>query len=210
MRRAWEVLLVLDRDCDRANVDSPARYMPVWLIGSPTNLEIARELRTQINGLQPLDVTTFDDIPSARPSDPASFVEILDLHHPYMTRLNIIGAGNSNALSAIMERYGFAPTKAMWDETIGFRRPIPYVVDIPTFHLEAATWKTSDDVYDALFAAVGAPTWHGRNFDALNDSIVTGDINCVEVPYRLVINTGTCRPRCAIIRKRTHPTDQRI
>jgi RNAse (barnase) inhibitor barstar len=34
---------------------------------------------------------------------------------------------------------------------------------------------------------VGAPSWHGRNFDALNDSIATGSINEVEVPYALVI-----------------------
>ena len=34
---------------------------------------------------------------------------------------------------------------------------------------------------------MGAPEWHGRNFDALNDSIATGSINQVEVPYRLVM-----------------------
>jgi RNAse (barnase) inhibitor barstar len=57
----------------------------------------------------------------------------------------------------------------------------------PEFHLDAATWKTTNDVYDALFATIGAPAWHGRNFDALNDSIVTGGINFVEVPYRIAI-----------------------
>ena len=34
---------------------------------------------------------------------------------------------------------------------------------------------------------VGAPDWHGRNFDALRDNIAAGSINAVEVPYRLVI-----------------------
>jgi ribonuclease inhibitor len=53
--------------------------------------------------------------------------------------------------------------------------------------LNASDWNTTDDVYDAFFAAVGAPDWHGRNFNALNDSIATGDINRIEVPYRLVI-----------------------
>ena len=42
-------------------------------------------------------------------------------------------------------------------------------------------------MYDAFFQAVGAPEWHGRNLDALNDSIAAGSINQVEVPYRLVI-----------------------
>lgn len=53
--------------------------------------------------------------------------------------------------------------------------------------LDGAAWTNNDDVYDAFFRAVGAPKWHGRNFNALNDSIATGSINEVEVPYRLVI-----------------------
>jgi len=53
--------------------------------------------------------------------------------------------------------------------------------------LDASAWKTRDDVYDSFFKAVGAPEWHGRNLDALIDSIETGRINAVEVPYRLVI-----------------------
>ena len=52
--------------------------------------------------------------------------------------------------------------------------------------LDGASWTTKDDVYNALFRAVGAPVWHGRNFDALNDSIAGGSINGVEVPYRFV------------------------
>lgn len=53
--------------------------------------------------------------------------------------------------------------------------------------LNGAEWRTRDDVYDSFFRAVGAPKWHGRNFDALRDSIAAGSINAVEVPYRLVI-----------------------
>jgi RNAse (barnase) inhibitor barstar len=53
--------------------------------------------------------------------------------------------------------------------------------------LDGAGWTSKDDVYDAFFRAVGAPEWHGRNFNALNDSIATGSINQLEVPYRLVI-----------------------
>jgi RNAse (barnase) inhibitor barstar len=53
--------------------------------------------------------------------------------------------------------------------------------------LDGAKWQSKDDVYDSFFRAVGAPDWHGRNLDALNDSIAHGSINQVEVPYRLVI-----------------------
>lgn len=45
-----------------------------------------------------------------------------------------------------------------------------------------------DDVYDGFFRAVRAPEWHGRNFNALIDSIETGNINALEVPFRLILN----------------------
>src|SRR5215831_15139269 len=53
--------------------------------------------------------------------------------------------------------------------------------------LNGANWTTIDDVYDAFFHVVGAPEWHGRNLNALADSIAGGQINHVEVPYSLVI-----------------------
>jgi len=54
--------------------------------------------------------------------------------------------------------------------------------------LNGAKWTKRDDVYDSFFRAVGAPDWHGRSFNALRDSIATGSINAVEIPYRLVIS----------------------
>ena len=53
--------------------------------------------------------------------------------------------------------------------------------------LDASKWKTSDDFYDALLPALGAPAWHGRNLDALNDSISSDEINEVALPFRLLL-----------------------
>jgi RNAse (barnase) inhibitor barstar len=53
--------------------------------------------------------------------------------------------------------------------------------------LNGAEWVGRDDVYESFFRAVGAPSWHGRNLNALIDSIETGQINAIEVPYRVVI-----------------------
>jgi|ERR1700675_2908780 RNAse (barnase) inhibitor barstar len=53
--------------------------------------------------------------------------------------------------------------------------------------MDGRNWKNQDDVYDSFFQAVGAPSWHGRNLNALNDSIGTGKINRIEAPYCLVI-----------------------
>ena len=57
-----------------------------------------------------------------------------------------------------------------------------------TFRLDGSRWVSRDDFYDALFQQLGAPSWHGRNFNALRDSLVTGDINEREPPFRLVIS----------------------
>lgn len=55
-------------------------------------------------------------------------------------------------------------------------------------------WKrieTEDDFYDTLLHQVKAPEWHGRNIDALTDSVATGDINLIEPPYTIhSINTN--------------------
>ncbi|MBC9884143.1 barstar family protein, partial [Bradyrhizobium sp. INPA01-394B] len=39
------------------------------------------------------------------------------------------------------------------------------------------------DFYDALLAALGAPEGHGRNLNALIDSMVWAGMNAVEAPY---------------------------
>lgn len=54
--------------------------------------------------------------------------------------------------------------------------------------LKCESWQTYDDFYDALFLALGAPSWHGRNFNALWDSIGAGSINAVEPPYCFVFS----------------------
>jgi RNAse (barnase) inhibitor barstar len=52
--------------------------------------------------------------------------------------------------------------------------------------LDASGWRTMDDFFNGLFAGLRAPDWHGRSYDALYDSIVVGNINGVEPPYRIV------------------------
>lgn len=54
--------------------------------------------------------------------------------------------------------------------------------------LDGSNWKTTDDFYDAFFLAVGAPSWHGRNFNALRDRIITGQINKIELPHTIHIS----------------------
>jgi RNAse (barnase) inhibitor barstar len=37
--------------------------------------------------------------------------------------------------------------------------------------LDATGWKSKGDFYEAILAALEAPSWHGRNADALLDSM---------------------------------------
>ena len=53
--------------------------------------------------------------------------------------------------------------------------------------LDAANWKNALDFYNALLLALGAPEWHGRNINALMDSMIWGEINDVEPPYKVQI-----------------------
>jgi RNAse (barnase) inhibitor barstar len=53
--------------------------------------------------------------------------------------------------------------------------------------LDARNWRTELDFYNALLAALGAPEWHGRNLNALTDSMIYGGINAVEPPYSIRI-----------------------
>jgi len=56
-------------------------------------------------------------------------------------------------------------------------------------NLDVAEWRQRDDFYNVLLPALGAPSWHGHNLDALNDSIA-GDLNAVKPPFEIrIINT---------------------
>ena len=38
-----------------------------------------------------------------------------------------------------------------------------------------------------LLPRLGAPAWHGRNLDALEESLRDGDINQVKPPFKVVV-----------------------
>ena len=61
--------------------------------------------------------------------------------------------------------------------------------------LDGSHWTSKGDFYDALLPALGAPAWHGRNLDALSESIQSARINGMRPPYTIFIRGGaTMRP----------------
>jgi len=56
--------------------------------------------------------------------------------------------------------------------------------------LDSSTWESPDDFFSALLPELGAPTWHGHNLDALDDSLF-GGINEVEPPFSVTIRRSS-------------------
>jgi len=56
--------------------------------------------------------------------------------------------------------------------------------------VDAQSWASSTDFYEAVLPKLHAPEWHGRNLDALWDSIAHGGINGLAPPFALrIFNT---------------------
>ncbi|HRX84284.1 MAG TPA: barstar family protein, partial [Phycisphaerae bacterium] len=53
--------------------------------------------------------------------------------------------------------------------------------------ISGTSWRNPDNVWDDLLEALGAPDWHGRNLDALSDSVCTGSVNAIQPPLRVLI-----------------------
>ena len=61
--------------------------------------------------------------------------------------------------------------------------------------LDGQDWQTEAHVFEAVLASVDAPAWHGRNYNALRDSFVTGSINGIEPPYDFTIKIPSDAPQ---------------
>lgn len=74
------------------------------------------------------------------------------------------------------------------------------------FELDASRWKTEDDLWQALLACLGAPAWHGHNYDALWETVTEAAdfglrdrmINHVQAPFEIIVmNASRLGPHLA-------------
>jgi RNAse (barnase) inhibitor barstar len=138
-----------------------------------------------------IDAPAGDDPVSAVAAD----IPTIEMHHPRLAAVRIFGIEDSLALRQAMNALGYLP-RASDPEWIIFARSMTDLKNVLEVKLDVADGESGDDVYSAFFKAVGAPEWHGRNFNALNDSIGTGGINRVEVPYQIVVkNAHSATPK---------------
>jgi RNAse (barnase) inhibitor barstar len=187
---AWKVALVLDTEYSVGDLVKLVHQMPAWAVDTPARREAAAEIRREAGKLWDPDPAFTLFTPSDwndRAETCRSIASTLLEHHSYATSLQLIGVSRSLDLVEILSDEGFEEVPGGFHEGVSFRKPIDKLARVGELVLSASDWTTPNDFYDSFFLAVGAPDWHGRNLDALNDSIATGNINQIEVPYRLVI-----------------------
>lgn len=194
---AWQVAIVVDQgeseEALHANLSILLGRMPVWAVAKYERVPGAAELRNQwgncwhpepgltlVNPLIGLDTV----------SEVIDLIPTIQEHHSRVCAVRLFGIENSERLADGLAGLGFYLLDGRKRNGIGFARPLSQIKDVPKIRLDAAAWKSRDDFFDAFFEAVGAPDRHGRNFNALYDSIGTGRINKTEVPYRVVIGNA--------------------
>lgn len=59
--------------------------------------------------------------------------------------------------------------------------------NINEYVLDCRSMTDVESFYDGLFQILGSPPWHGKNINALADSIIYGGINDLEPPFIIKI-----------------------
>jgi RNAse (barnase) inhibitor barstar len=188
---AWQVAMLLDAD---TNVNVGVGLMPIWAKTTDERRAYPLKWRESWNSMWHPDpgFTLIDIPPDGDLADWAvSFVPIIEEHHPSLFCLHLFGIEKSESLDSSMAELRFFPASILIEGGLSFTRPFEKVakgliLDASDWSLRG-DWFWAQDFYTAFFEAVGAPEWHGRCLDALNDSIAGGGVNKIEVPYRIVL-----------------------
>lgn len=187
---AWRVGVLFDQILSEYELNTLVRYMPIWAVSTSTHRNWAEGLRHSAGQLWlPEPAFTVFDVPmeSEGIAGDLDLLDTVELHHPNLVSLILIGIDSSDELTIAMRGRGFVLANNPDWPGIAFRKPLDRIGGVPQFVLDADKWQTPDDVFDSFFSAVGAPYWHGRNFNALHDSLEIGSINQQEVRYRLIV-----------------------
>lgn len=197
---AWKVAVVLDEVYSTRDLGMLVHQMPVWAVTTVERQTAATSIRKSAGDLWAPEPTLTLFSPGSATDKEETCLDVLGTvleHHPGTALLDLIGISASEKLSESLQTAGFQPAESQSHEGLPFRKPISTLENVKDLTLDAQNWRTADDLYVSFCEAVGAPAWHGRNFDALRDSIVTGKINQIEVPYRIHIQNYARMSRAA-------------
>jgi RNAse (barnase) inhibitor barstar len=185
---AWHVAVVLDEEFSVEDLSVLIHQMPIWAVSTAQRQEAAERIRKGAAKIwAPDPAFTLFKTGGALGTEAIcrNILWTVIEHHPHLATVDLIGVSPNSELTVILDEAGFTP--ATTSEHLRFRKSLDKIDNVHELVLDATKWETNDDVYNSFFQAVGAPIWHGRNFDALRDSIITGSINRIEIPYRIII-----------------------
>ncbi len=186
---AWEIAVIVDPAYNPLAVGSLDSDMVLWIVDTPANRAFAAKMRKAAEEIwlpDPICTTFRVEDPNAREQNCLGILDTVEQHHPRMAKLHFVGVHDSEILRSRLREFNFIPFQPHPGKVV-FVRPIDSMSNVPHLHLDATSWNTTDDVFESLFTVLGAPTWHGKDFNALDDSIIDDDINSVKVPYILSI-----------------------
>jgi hypothetical protein len=186
---AWEIAIIVDPQYDPLAAGSLRSDMPLWIVDTDANRKFATKLReaaTYVWLEEPI-CTTFSvaDL-NTREHNCLNILDTVIEHHPKIAKLHFVGAQSSEHLISGVTGFGFVPFEPNQSDVV-FVKPISSMKDVPHLQLDATNWNNANDIYESLFAILGSPTWHGKNFNAPYDSRAGGGINTLEVPYNFSI-----------------------
>jgi len=193
----WQVAVVSDPESNLDSLRIALGQMPVWALTTPERQNALGELNHEFR-LFWFPETAFTIFSASFPDDPlASLIDVIPTiaeHHPRFSGLHLFGVESSPRLRSSLAEFGFEAVPdpdSVYPDRCRFAKPLDCISEVPEIVLDARKWVSSEDFYTAFFAAVGAPEWHGRSFNALNDSIGTGGINKIELPYQIVVRNAS-------------------
>jgi len=193
----WRVAVVFDAETNLDSVKILIGQMPVWALRTEERQEALEPMGEEFRLFwipEPAFTLFTASFPDDRVASIVDLVPTIEEHHPKVSGLSVVGVDPSRDLNAGLSQLGYEvidDSADIYPDRIRFAKPVSQIPDMPEIVLDAGSWQQFSDFYDAFFAAVDAPDWHGRNFNALNDSIGTGGINKREVPNRIIIRNGS-------------------
>ncbi len=105
---ADSVALFLDPNTDADLFAAIALEMPVWIVGTPQNIQLAKSGRQSLDDLRSDWITTFDvNGFFDRTAIAIGSTEMVQLHHPRMTRFHVFGLPAEGERDPVWLQSGF-------------------------------------------------------------------------------------------------------
>jgi hypothetical protein len=162
---AWAIAVIVDPAYDLLAVGRLNSDMVLWIVDTPANRVFAAKMRKAAEEIwlpNPICTTFQVEDQNAREQNCLGVLDTVEEHHPSMAKLHFVGVHDSEILRSRLREFAFITFERHRGKTV-FVRSIASMKDVPHLQVDAISWSNADDVYESLFAVLGAPAWHEKN-----------------------------------------------